>query len=53
VVSHAGTQFDPLVVTAFIDWAVQAGGESTRQVVEAEVQRLPSDLLRLEPALWA
>jgi HD-GYP domain-containing protein (c-di-GMP phosphodiesterase class II) len=50
VVSHAGTQFDPQVVSAFIGWAVPTGGESTRQIVEEEVRRLPDGLLQLERA---
>ncbi|MEE8347641.1 MAG: HD-GYP domain-containing protein [Dehalococcoidia bacterium] len=50
VVSHAGTQFDPQVVAAFIEWAVPTGGESTRQIVEVEVRRLPAGLLLLERA---
>ncbi len=53
IVSHAGTQFDPLVVAAFSQWAVLEGGESTRQVVAEEVQRLPAALPRLERARWA
>ncbi len=53
IISHAGTQFDPQVVTAFADWALSNSDESTRQVVEEEFERLPADLPRLKTAPWA
>lgn len=53
IVRHAGTQFDPLIVAVFAQWAVPVGGESTRQVVEEETQRLPAGLPQMELARWA
>jgi HD-GYP domain-containing protein (c-di-GMP phosphodiesterase class II) len=53
IICHAGSQFDPQVVAVFARWAVQVSDESTREVIEEEVQRLPAGLPRLDRARWA
>ena len=53
IICHAGSQFDPQVVAVFARWAVQVSDESTREMVEEEVQRLPAGLPRLDRARWA
>lgn len=51
IIGHAGTQFDPRVVTAFVDWAVSVGGERVRRLVAEEMKRLPAGM-QLEPSRW-
>jgi HD-GYP domain-containing protein (c-di-GMP phosphodiesterase class II) len=53
IISHAGTQFDPQVATAFADWALSVGDGETRRSMEEEFERLPADLPRLNRASWA
>ena len=53
IISHAGSQFDPQVVAVFAQWALSTSDESTVQVVEEELKRLPAGLVRLERARWA
>ncbi len=52
ILSHAGTQFDPQVATAFAQWAVSVDGESTRHIVEEEAERLPIGLPQPNRARW-
>jgi HD-GYP domain-containing protein (c-di-GMP phosphodiesterase class II) len=53
VLRHGGTQFDPQVVAAFAEWTVSVGGESTRQMVEEEAERLPLGLPQPDRTRWA
>jgi len=53
IICHAGSQFDPQVVAVFAHWAVRVSDESTREIVEEEVERLPAGLPRLDRARWA
>ena len=53
VLRHGGTQFDPQVVAAFAEWTVSTGGESARQMVEEEAERLPLGLPQPDRTRWA
>jgi HD-GYP domain-containing protein (c-di-GMP phosphodiesterase class II) len=53
VLRHGGTQFDPQVVAAFAEWTVSVGGESARQMVEEEAERLPLGLPQSDRTRWA
>jgi HD-GYP domain-containing protein (c-di-GMP phosphodiesterase class II) len=52
ILHHGGTQFDPQVVAAFAQWVVSVGGESARQMVEEETERLPLSLPQPDRARW-
>jgi HD-GYP domain-containing protein (c-di-GMP phosphodiesterase class II) len=53
ILRHGGTQFDPQVVAAFAEWTVSVGGESARQTVEEEAERLPLGLPQPDRTRWA
>lgn len=53
VLRHGGSQFDPQVVAAFAQWAVSVGGESAREMVEEETERLPLGLPLPDRTRWA
>ena len=53
IISNAGTQFDPQIVSAFVRWAISTGDDGIGRMVEAEMERLPAGVLKLDRAGWA